>query len=363
MSRMMMRQRRPVIVDAFGRADEEPITGWVGPINMESTHTSAALRIWSNRLAGSSNPPVGASGTNCSMHRDEQLLTSDVEVRGTLVDMVSGITQSNYSTYLIFRMPIGDGVFGALTCFRGAFARAFVKQDSASGQTSLATSTSTTAVPAGSRMKVRAVGQLLKAYQNGVLILSFTDASNVIPRDSSHLYVGADVTVLRTVPAGAVSYGPGWDDFWARDVAATDLVTSQAIYLSTNTSLATGSFVTIGNAAVLSTAANGVFQKAGYDDTSFEGNGALFCTGAGTVTCNAKVTTSASATNLQIQILKNGVAQATSAATTGTTQTVTTSPFTVAWGDLVSFQAKQTSGLSKTMTAGTATTYLEMIAS
>jgi hypothetical protein len=351
------------IADSFPEADADPIDGLWAPLATDAVVSNLGRRPgtrFGNRFTATTNPPVATSGTNCMSYHTTAMTSDDMEAGAILATSPNGTVTAGYSANIVLRAaPNQADTYISSNVFTSSNAPAIYKRVSGT-DTAIGTAPTARAVALGSHVKFRAVGNVLRQYVNGVQTSTVTDATH--SRGSGYRHAGLRALCLRSTAGGAVTYSPGWDDFWARNVDVTLPVESQGVYLNTGKAIATGAtWVTIGNSAVIPTAADGVVGKDPYiKATRFEGT-ALTVTGQGTVNINARVQMTASATALQVQILKNGVVIATSATVTATAQTVSATGVSVVDGDTISFQTRHTSGANRTLSTGAAVTYLEMI--
>lgn len=357
--------------DGFDGADSDPIDSPWAPLATDGVTTNLGRRGGarvSNKFTATTNPPVATSGTLSASYHTTALSTDDMEAGAVFAASPDGVVQNNYSSQVVFRAAPGQadvyvggvallGTGGSGTA--GPYQPALLRH-SAGADTTLGTAPTARAVPLGSHIKVRAVGSVLRQYINGIQTYTVTDA--VHPRGAGYRHCGLRTTALRSTTGGAVTYSPGWDDWWARDINPNRAVESQGVYLNTATSLATGTtWRTIGLSSAIPTAANGMLGKAPYvKETRFETD-SLVVTGKGTVNITARVQLTATSAGFQVQVLKNGVSIAASVAANSTVATITASNVSVVEGDTITFQARQTSGLSRTMSAGSTVTYLEMV--
>jgi hypothetical protein len=353
----------PGIQDSFPEADADPINSPWAAMATDGVTTNLGRRPGArlgNRFNSTTNPPVATNGTNCASYHTTALATDDMEAGAILATSPSGTITAGYSANIALRAaPNQADTYISSNVFTSSNAPGIYKRVSGT-DTLLGTAPPARAVALGSYVKFRAVGNVLRQYVNGVQTYTVTDATH--SRGSGYRYAGLRTLCLRSTAGGAVTYSPGWDDFWARDVSTTIPVESQAVYQSGGQAVATGAtWVTVGNSAVIPTAAGGMTGKSPYvKETRFEGT-ALVVTGQGTVDINARVQMTASATALEVRILKNGTPIASSATITATAQTISATGVSVVDGDTISFQVRHTAGASRTISTGATATYLEMV--
>jgi hypothetical protein len=336
------------VIDPF-TVDSTPPVGWITSTLYDSNEAIGG------QIQPDRNPAVSASGQRSLNYYGSEFASDDQDVQVTSVSMLSGTTQTNYNSFVGLRGAQDERTYTALRFLRTGSTTSFAI-DTVINDAATARISQNRSVPAGSLVRMRCIGNVYTAYFNGVQALQWVDSSNVFPVGANYRRAMLRTTSAKLSTSAAITFGPGFDDFMARDVGVRK---QQRAVLSNSQVLAAASTWYILGAPLRAdlpncpwTSINGIAA----------GNHAIVADGNGKVQIDALINASgaAAATVTQVRVTVNGtVVGSTTVGAAGSKSITHTAQADVVLGDLIRVEVFSTGTTTTIRTiAGSSTSRL-----